>query len=168
MMNQQPIDLLDQYQIDFSSKLAAYMSSDYLKDEDRYGVYDFAMFFRELGVKAPFDTRKEGELLVRYFLAAVAACVIEKREVDFEQCMKEARTKTDAMMIKLDIPKGIPPEFDEDGKKVSLKARAVQLYKDNPGIDNPGLIKLFTEKLDMRRSSAVVYASLVQHKWKGE
>lgn len=165
-MNVQPIDLLDQYQIDTSSKLAAYTSSDYLKNEAKYGTYDFAMFFHELGLKVDFDTRKEGELLVRYFLSAVASYIVDGNDVDFDQCVRIARGKTDQMMVLMGIPKGIPPALDEDGKKVSLKVRAIQVFKDNSGLDNAGLIKLFTEKLAMKRSSAVVYASLVQNKWK--
>lgn len=165
-MNTEPIDLLDQYGIDTSSKLAAYTSSDYLKNDAKYGSYDFAMFFHELGLKVDFDTRKEGELLVRYFLAAVASYIVDDSTVDFDQCIRIARGKTDQMMVTLGIPKGIPPALDEDGNKVPLKVRAIQVYKDHPGIDNAGLIKIFTEKLAMKRSSAVVYASLVQHKWK--
>jgi len=165
-MNPQPIDLLDQYGIDTSSKLAAYTSSDYLKNEAKYGTYDFAMFFHELGLNVDFDTRKEGELLVRYFLSAFASYIVDGNTVDFDQCVRIARGKTDQMMVMLGIPKSIPPSMDEDGNKVSLKERAIQIYKDNPKADNPALIKLFTEKLDMKRASAVVYASLVQNKWK--
>ena len=166
MINHESMDLLDEYGIDISSKITAYTSSDYLKNEAKYGIYDFSMFFHELGLHPDFETRKEGELLVRYFLAAVASYIVDNTEVDFDQCMRQTRTKTDQMMVMLGIPKAAPPAMDEDGNKVSLKVRAIQLYKDNPKVDNPTLIKLFTEKLGMKRSSAVVYASWVQHKWK--
>lgn len=166
MINQQPIDLLDQYGIDFSSKLTAYMSSDYMKDEAKYGIYDFAVFFNELGLKVDFDTRKEGELLVRYFLACVAGYVIENEEVNFDAALRFAREKTDEMMEKLGIPKKIVPTHDSDGRKLSLKARAILIYQSDPDQTNQELIEKFVKELAMKRSSAIVYASMVQHKWK--
>jgi hypothetical protein len=160
-----PNDLLFQYNIDTSSKLSSYMSSDYLKDENKFGSYDFSLFFSDLGLYVDFDTRKEGELLVRYFLAAVASYILDGDPVDYILCVKFARERTDAMMDKLGLERKIP-EYDLNGKKIPLKTRAIDLYNSNLGMTNQELIELFKKKLAMNPSSAVVYASNVQHKWK--
>ena len=161
-------DLLYQYNIDTSSKTAAYMSSDYLKDETKYGIYDFSMFFYDLGLEVDFDTRKEGEFLMRYFLAAMASFIIEDKPVNFEECLRASRIKTDEMMQKLGLVKNNYPVVDSNGKKVSLKKRALKMHRDNPQWNNSMLIKNYIKDLQMTEASAKVYASMVKTKWSSE
>lgn len=169
-----PEKLLEQYDVDTSTPLRVFQSTETFKDERVWSDYEFMLFFDDVGLNlesVTWESRKEAEMLARYFICEVAHKVSLHEIVDFEICFSKARSKVSNLLqlskcvAEYNAPEQeTVPVVQPIKKRNSRKQKAIDLYEQNKTLTNKELIDLFVTN-GIEHKTAVVYASNVKHLW---